>query len=131
MFSTILKDQKLPGYSELITVEVSVQSILITNGNLQAQWSIQLPEGGARLPGTPSPAPLFNGNFDMVPPPQFVEGLSQFFMASAPGLVANLSVKAEAAAKAEADRLKPAEQPEPVNPPAEPTEATPIETPQS
>jgi hypothetical protein len=99
MFATILENQKLPGYANKITVEVSVQSILITEGNLKAQWSIILPQFGPLLPGMASPSPLFSGEFDMPPPPAIVQALGGFFKASAPGLVAGLSVKAEAAAK--------------------------------
>jgi hypothetical protein len=102
MFNIVLKDQKLPGYKELITVEVSVVALQITEGNLQAQWSIKLPESGPRLPGALPPAPLFSGSFDMPPPPAIMAGLGAFFQASAPNLVAGLLVKAEAAAAASA-----------------------------
>lgn len=105
MLDTILRNQKLPGYSEPMTVEVSVQAILITEGNLQAQWSIDLPRSGPKLPDAPSPTPLFKGSFDMPLPATILAGLSQIFQASAPGLVANLTLKAEAAAIAEADKL--------------------------
>jgi hypothetical protein len=100
MFNITLEDQKLPGYAGLITVEVSVAALQITEGNLQAQWSIKLPESGPRLPGSPPPAALFSGSFDMTPPPAMLAGLEAFFQASAPNLVAGLSVKAEAAAAA-------------------------------
>jgi hypothetical protein len=103
MFNTILKDQKLPGYAEKMTVEIAVQSLQITEGNLQAQWSIGLLQAGPRLPGTEPPTPLFKGSFDMPPPPAIMQGLGAYFRSSAPGLVAGLSVKADAAAKLIAD----------------------------
>jgi hypothetical protein len=103
MFNSILKDQKLPGYAEKMTVEVAVQSLLITEGNLQAQWSIGLPQAGPRLPGTEPPAPLFKGNFNMLPPAAIMQGLGAYFQASAPALVDGLSTKADAAAKLIAD----------------------------
>jgi hypothetical protein len=98
MFNITLKDQSLPGYAGKLTVEVSVVAIQITEGNLQAQWSIKLPEAGPRLPGSPPATPLFSGSFDMPPPPPIVAGLEAFFKASAPGLLAGLTTKAEAAA---------------------------------
>lgn len=101
MFSITLKDQKLPGYSELITIEVNVAAVALTAGNLQAQWSIDLPQSGAKLAGAPQPSPLFKGNLDMPPPPAIMAGLEQFFKLAAGGLVANLSVKANAEAKAD------------------------------
>lgn len=126
MYNTILKSQKLPGYAELMTVEVSVQSILITEGNLQAQWSIDLPQSGPKLPGAPPPQSLFKGNFDMPTPASISTGLGQFFQSSAPGLVANLSAKADAAAKAEVDRLAAAATPAPMPPPAPAPAPTPV-----
>jgi hypothetical protein len=117
MFSTILKDQKLPGYANPITIEVSVQQVLLTDGSMRSQWSIRLPEGGAKLPGTDPAPPLFEGDFPMSPPKAIMDALAAAFAASAPELVAGLTIRAEAAAKVETDRLAAA-----VNP-STPTEA--------
>lgn len=88
-------------------MEVSVQSLLITDANMQAQWSIRLPEAGARLPGAVPPPPLFSGAFDMPPSAQIMGGLGQYFQANAAGLVEGLNLRAEAAAKAEAVKAAP------------------------
>lgn len=96
LFTINLKDQRLPGYTNPLDVDVNVQSILITSGNLQAQWSIELPQSGNQLEGSSPLPPLFDGNLDMECPTPVIDSLTSFFNVSAPGLVANLSAKANA-----------------------------------
>jgi hypothetical protein len=106
MFDTIIKDKKLPGYANPLTVVVAVQSLLLTEGNMKAEWTIRLPEAGAKLPGALPPSPLFGGTFDMPPPLAIMQGLGGYFQATAPALVAGLSLKADAAAKLIADQAE-------------------------
>jgi hypothetical protein len=96
LFTINLKDQRLPGYTDLLDVDVNVQSISLTQGNMQTQWSIDLPQSGNRLLGTEPLPPLFKGNYDSVPPAQLTSGLQAYFTATAPGLVASLTTKANA-----------------------------------
>jgi hypothetical protein len=96
MFKINLKDQKLPGFTDLLDVEVSVVAISFTNGNMQVQWSIELPQSGNKLPGAEALPPLFKGNFDMAPPTQILIGLQSIFTSLAPGLVGSLLAKADA-----------------------------------
>jgi hypothetical protein len=97
MFKINLKDQKLPGFTDLLDVDVIVTAVTLTNGNMQSQWSIELPQSGNRLPGSEPLPPLFKGNFDKVPPQAMVDQLRAYFIATAPALVANLTAKSDAA----------------------------------
>jgi hypothetical protein len=96
MFKINLKGQKLPGFTDLLDVDVVVTAITLTNGNMQSQWSIELPQSGNKLPGSEPLPPLFKGNFDKAPPQAMVDQLKAYFAAVAPGLVANLTAKANA-----------------------------------
>jgi hypothetical protein len=96
MFKINLKDQKLPGFTDLLDVDVVVTAVTLTNGNMQSQWSIELPQSGNKLPGSDPLPPLFKGNFDKVPPQAMVDQLKAYFISVAPGLVSNLTAKADA-----------------------------------
>jgi hypothetical protein len=96
MFKINLKDQKLPGFTDLLDVDVIVTAVTLTNGNMQSQWSIELPQSGNKLPGSEPLPPLFKGNFDKAPPQAMVDQLKAYFAVVAPGLVASLITKADA-----------------------------------
>jgi predicted ATP-grasp superfamily ATP-dependent carboligase len=99
LFTISFQDQKLPGFTNPLDIDVNVHVITITSGNLTTQWSIDLPQSGNRFPGSEPIPSLFANTYSVELPPEIEKELSKMFESQVHSLLENLIKIAESTAE--------------------------------